>query len=121
MKEEILPKEFKGYSTADLVKIWEDLKRGINLEGKAPMEMISVMRELMEKYNLCPGGWSWEDQQERKDIVRAKKLLAPYGVDPAPWADAEGNELENWVPNPEDYAPGYYLDLEEEDEEDQKG
>jgi hypothetical protein len=24
-------------------------------------------------------------------MIRSKKLLAPFGIDPAPWADTEGN------------------------------
>jgi hypothetical protein len=30
-------------------------------------------------------------EREKADMVQAKKLLTPFGIDPAPWADAEGN------------------------------
>ena len=46
--------------------------------------------------------------------MRAKKLLAPYGVDPAPWADEDGNELGIWAPR--ERGPEYYLDEDGNDE-----
>jgi hypothetical protein len=26
-------------------------------------------------------------------MIQSKKLLAPFGIDPAPWADEQGNRL----------------------------
>ena len=36
-----------------------------------------------------------KDGRDAVKIRRSKQLLAPYGIDPAPWADEDGNEQES--------------------------
>jgi hypothetical protein len=88
--EQSLPQSYKGFSTGDLMKFWD----GMNLRGpespKPPQGMVGAMHDLLRKYRLAPNYWG--DGEERKaNMIQSKKLLAPFGIDPAPWADQEGN------------------------------
>ena len=45
------------------------------------------MRDLFREYALLDFG---KDGDDAEKIRRSKELLAPYGIDPAPWADENG-------------------------------
>ena len=109
-----LPEKFRGYSTARLLKAWDHMVRRVQDRDEEPLEIFSVMHGLLYEYKLVPVDWNGEGEQWREEIVRAKKLLAPYGVDPAPWADEDGNELGIWAPR--ERGPEYYLDEDGNDE-----
>ncbi len=50
MPEKNLPETYKGYRTAELLRVWEEIKRP---EGtRAPKEMIAAMNELLKEYRL---------------------------------------------------------------------
>ena len=51
--------------------------------------MILAMRDLLREYDLL----DFHDGRGGNDsakIRRSKRLLAPFGIDPAPWADENG-------------------------------
>ena len=113
MNEQSLPQNFEGYSTADLLKAWDSASRPREPgSSPVPKEMVLASRRLLEKYRLAPVEWAWDKEQRKADMAQAKKLLAPYGMDPAPWADAEGNrqpELEAaWHKKLEQEPSGIY-------------
>jgi hypothetical protein len=104
MNEQSLPQNYRGYSTAELLKMWREIPtRKYTGQPETPpgeQKMASAMRGLLMEYRLAPAEWGFvkKDQgyrthmeQEKADMVQAKKLLAPFGIDPAPWADEEGN------------------------------
>jgi hypothetical protein len=50
MKNKKLPETFKGYSTKDLLKTWDEIR---TFQGtSAPMEMIEAMREFLKASKL---------------------------------------------------------------------
>lgn len=83
MSEECLPKEYDGYSTAELLQIWDHIPDTTIFDPPVELEKLSAMRSILRKYALT-------DYTTRDKIVRCKKLLAPYGINPAPWADENG-------------------------------
>jgi hypothetical protein len=107
MSEQSLPQNYKGYSTAELLKEWQDIPNNRYTGQPQTAEetkKILVMDDLLREYRLAPVNWGFikKDQgyrvhageaQEKADMAQAKKLLAPFGIDPAPWADQEGNYL----------------------------
>ena len=91
MREENLPPNFRGYSTKELLELWESIPfRRHTDQDEPPGEMVLAMRGLLREYRLAPVEWR-DYKGDATDMVRSKKLLKPYGIDPAPWADAEGN------------------------------
>jgi len=90
MNEPSLPQNYKGFSTADLVRLWDSFPERTLDSPKVPEEMLSAMRDLQREHKLAPVHWGGGEQW-KADIIRSRKLLAPFGKDPAPWADAEGN------------------------------
>ena len=93
MNEPSLPENYKGYSTADLVRLWDSIPERTLESPRVPREMVLTMRDLLTEYKLAPLDWSWDKEQRKADIAQSKRLLAPFGKDPAPWTDAEGNRL----------------------------
>jgi hypothetical protein len=91
MNKENLPKEYKGYSTAELVTFWD----GMNNQGpdspRVSPEFVLTMHALLKEYRLAPNDWSRDKEERKADMVQAKALLKPFGIDPAPWVDQEGN------------------------------
>lgn len=83
MSEECLPKEYDGYSTAELLQIWDHIPDNTIFDPPAPKGKNYAMHGLLYEYALT-------DYTTRDKIVRCKKLLAPYGINPAPWADENG-------------------------------
>jgi hypothetical protein len=52
-----------------------------------PHEMVWAMNALLREYELAPVHWSAVDREAGdRAMWRAKELLAPFGIDPAPWA-----------------------------------
>ena len=90
MNEQSLPQSYEGYSTKELLELWESIPRRRHTDPEEPGEKVLAMRGLLADYRLAPVHWR-DYEGDTTDMVRSKKLLAPYGRDPAPWADAEGN------------------------------
>ena len=90
MNEQGLPQNFEGFSTAELLKMWAEIPT-LKEEPQDPPGKVLAMRRILEEYKLAPNDWSRDKEQLKADIAQSKKLLAPYGIDPAPWADQEGN------------------------------
>jgi hypothetical protein len=102
-----LPQDYKGYSTAELLKEWVNIPNNRYTGQPQTAEetrKILAMRGLLMEYRLAPVHWGFVKkeqgylvhagaEQEKADIIRSRKLLAPFGIDPAPWADETGNEL----------------------------
>ena len=50
MPEKDLPETYRGYKTAELLKVWEEIRQP---EGtRAPEAMIAAMRALLREYRL---------------------------------------------------------------------
>ena len=92
MNEQNLPQNFEGFSTAELVKMWAEIPT-LKHTPRDPPGKVAAMRHLLGKYKLAPVHWGTERAQEKSDIIQSKKLLKPFGIDPAPWADEQGNRL----------------------------
>ena len=84
-----LPKEYKGFSTAELVALWKSIPDRTLKDPPVSKEKISAMDDLLREYALLDFG---KDGDDAEKIRRSKELLAPYGIDPAPWADENGVE-----------------------------
>jgi len=93
MSELSLPQNFEGYSTAELVKLWDGIPRWWPGAPEVPPEKVGAMRHLLRQYRLASNNWSQDKEERKADMAQAKKLLEPFGIDPAPWADSEGNRL----------------------------
>ena len=90
MSEQNLPQNYEGYSTKELLELWVSIPQQRLDSPEVPGEKVLAMHSFLHKYRLAPVDWrDWEG--DTADMVQAKKLLKPYGIDPAPWADAEGN------------------------------
>ncbi len=50
MQDQTLPENYKGYSTKDLLKVWEEIQRPGGT--KAPREKILAMRALLKEFRL---------------------------------------------------------------------
>jgi len=124
MNEQSLPQSFEGYSTKELLELWADIPNRKYSDPEEPEEKVLAMHDLLRKYRLLD--WNWDDEERLKtDIALAKKLLKPYGIDPAPWADEEGNrqpeleaawhkKLEQEAIDLPDYDMEYARELEQE-------
>ena len=89
MHEQTLPKEYKGFSTAELLELWDGIPDNTLYDPPSPKGMISAMDDLLREYELL----DWDNGKGDNDaakIRRSKKLMAPFGIDPVPWADEEG-------------------------------
>ena len=53
MKKTTLPKTYKGYSTAELLKIWDQVA-GKGITPGTPKEKILAMRDLLSEYKISP-------------------------------------------------------------------
>jgi hypothetical protein len=100
MNEQNLPQGYKGYSTAELLALWRKIPSRKYGDPASPREKVSAMRDLLKEHRLAPVHWGFvkekpghTPEQEKADMIHSKKLLAPFGIDPAPWADQEGNRL----------------------------
>jgi hypothetical protein len=51
------------------------------------------MHDLLDEYKLASNNWGHPDEIRTKNTLQSKKLLAPFGIDPAPWVDQEGNRI----------------------------
>ena len=85
MSENSLPKEYKGFSTAELLAIWKNIPNNTIYDPETPVEKMIAMNGLFYEYALLDFG-----NDEPAKIRRSKQLMAPYGIDPAPWADENG-------------------------------
>jgi hypothetical protein len=93
MNAQNLPQDFEGFSTAELIKLWGSIpNRKFGVSPKEPREKVLTMHRLLDKYRLAPIYWG-DGEQRKADMIQSRKLLKPFGIDPAPWADEEGNEL----------------------------
>jgi hypothetical protein len=91
MNEQSLPQNFEGFSTAELLKMWAAIPIPAKWDPQDPPPgKVLAMRRILEKFKLTPNDWG-DGEELKADIAQSKKLLAPYGIDPAPWADQEGN------------------------------
>lgn len=82
-----LPGKYKGFSTAELLALWKSIPDRTLDDPPNPVEKISAMDDLLREYELLDFGRNDDDAVK---IRRSKELLAPYGIDPAPWADENG-------------------------------
>ena len=82
-----LPEEYKGFSTAELLALWRSIPDRTIYDPPVPDDMGSAMRDLVHEYAFMDFG---RDGKDTAKIRRSKQLLAPYGIDPAPWADENG-------------------------------
>lgn len=123
MTSEKLPETFQGFPTAALLKIWKDIPYNTPETPPTPVEEIGAMRDLLREYDLADfvGDDGHEDPQK---VVRAKRFLAPFGIDAAPWADENGIYSEERVAAwreqrkaEEEGLPDYDADFYSEDEE----
>ena len=95
MSEKNLPEEYRGFSTAELLAIWKSFPDRILEDPPIPDDKNDAWRALLREYALLDFG---KDGKDAEKIKRCKRLLAPYGIDPAPWADENGirqKELED--------------------------
>jgi hypothetical protein len=95
MNEQSLPQDYKGYSTAELLREWRQIPNNRYTgqpQTAEETQKILAMRELLAKYRLAPVHWGVKEEG-KANLLQSRKLLEPYGIDPAPWADQEGNEL----------------------------
>lgn len=53
IKNKTLPKTYKGYPTAELLKIWDQVA-GEGITPGTPKEKILAMSDLLRKYKLSP-------------------------------------------------------------------
>jgi len=90
MHERNLPQSFEGFSTAELLRMWDEIPT-LKHEPQDPPGKVAAMRRLLREHRLAPVEWRRDKDQRRADVLQARKLLKPYGIEPAPWADAEGN------------------------------
>ncbi len=56
MKEQELPKLYKGYPTEELLQIWEQLLKD-RIPEDTPKEKISAMNGLLREYKIAPVFW----------------------------------------------------------------
>ncbi|MEN6485754.1 MAG: hypothetical protein ABFD98_12825 [Syntrophobacteraceae bacterium] len=54
MVEKDLPKEYKGYPTSELLRMWEDLRTPQGIREGTPVEKIEAMRDLLREFKLAP-------------------------------------------------------------------
>ena len=85
MSEESLPKEYKGFPTAELLEIWKSFPDRNLYDPPLHPGKNAAWRDLLREYAIMDFGGN-----DPEKIKRSKRLLAPYGIDPAPWADADG-------------------------------
>jgi hypothetical protein len=100
MNAQNLPQNYEGYSTKELLDLWQSIPQQTLESPPEPKGKIRAMRRLLMDYRLAPVEWGFvkekpghSEDQEKTDMVQAKRLLAPFGIDPAPWVDQEGNYL----------------------------
>ena len=95
MHEESLPKEYKGYSTQELLDLWLSIPGNSLYDPPTSKKKISAMRDLLLEYRLTEVGRGYYGGgSDPAKLQRIKRLCAPYGVDPYPWADENGVEQE---------------------------
>ena len=61
MPEKNLPKNYKGYLTKELLKIWDQVA-GDGITPGTPVEKISAMRSLLREHKLGVHAVQWENQ-----------------------------------------------------------
>jgi hypothetical protein len=91
MSEERLPKNYKGYSTQELLDLWESIPGRTIYDPRVSKKKMSAMDDLLREYKIMdssPGDYAAK-------IRRSKRLLAPFGIDPYPMCDAEGISRED--------------------------
>lgn len=54
MKEQELPKTYRGYSTEELLQMWEDIQTPQGIKEDTPEEKILAMRYLLKEYKIAP-------------------------------------------------------------------
>ena len=92
MSEHSLPKEYKGFSTGELLEIWKTFPDRTMDDPPIPDDKNAAWSDLLREYDLLDFG---EDGNDTEKIKRSKQMMAPYGIDPAPWADENGVEQDN--------------------------
>ena len=124
MTTEKLPETYKGFPTTRLLQIWRQIPYNTLDTPEAPKDEFSAMGDLLREYEIMNFRGEKGGEDSRK-VARSKRLLAPFGIDPAPWADENGirqEELEEaWVkswkdagPEEVDYDADFYSDEEEQ-------
>ena len=89
MTAEKLPEIYKGFPTAGLLELWESIPYNTMDTPPSPVEEIVAMRMLVLEYELSDFAGK-DGKEDPKKIRRSKQLLAPFGIDVAPWADENG-------------------------------
>ena len=92
MSAHSLPKNYKGFSTAELLALWKSIPDRTLKDPPVPEDKVLAMRYLLHEYAILDFG---PDGDDAAKIRRSKQLLAPYGIDPAPWADENGVQQNN--------------------------
>ncbi|MDR3357700.1 MAG: hypothetical protein LBN96_02345 [Desulfovibrio sp.] len=108
MNEQSLPQNYKGYSTAELLKVWRDIPGRKHTDQPTPRQKVSAMDGLLREHRLAPVYWG-TGEEYKANMIQSRKLLKPFGIKPAPWADANGNEL------PEEVRAAWHKKLEQEE------
>ncbi|WP_446008215.1 hypothetical protein [Candidatus Electrothrix sp.] len=54
MKEQNLPKNYKGYRTGDLLDIWNQIAVGDGIVPGTPREKIRAMNRFLREYEIAP-------------------------------------------------------------------
>jgi hypothetical protein len=90
--EQSLPQNYEGFSTMELLKTWQAIPKRKHTDPVSPEDKLTAMDHLLKEHRLAPIHWR-DHAGDKTDMVRSKALLKPFGIDPAPWADQEGNRL----------------------------
>lgn len=69
--------------------MWYHIPDKTTFDPKSPVEKISAMNWLLHEYKLLDFG-----ENDPALIKRSKRLMAPFGIDPVPWADENGIKQE---------------------------
>ncbi|HOO76724.1 MAG TPA: hypothetical protein PLI51_05225 [bacterium] len=85
MKKQDLPETYRGYSTRELLRLWNG-GSPLNIPEGTPVEKISAMDCLLRDYKIAPVFWegseNWSDEELEAKTQELRDLLAGYGIKP---------------------------------------
>lgn len=109
MSTEKLPETYHGYPTGQLLELWDARAYG-RLTRTPSREELMAMYDLLDEYKLA-------EYPDDASIARCKRLMAPFGVDPAPWADENGVTQDDlWAAHDKKYGKVFEEIWDDEEE-----